>query len=413
MLALPYIIFCLLSYFNSKDIFSPAKIYLAVFFVFFGESLFYFDKQYEFYFIIFMLLFAVFPILVMERLGYRVKEVFDSRIVVRICNKQVVRLWILTSIPVLAQIYFIIEMGGLLTYISGIGSRVSLWKGFGVFLLLIKLINIINYIYFVKIVTTENSKKHKILFMANFIVFTLLALLSGSRSMLLWNLVFMGVYYHYLINRISIPKASLLFGFVIFIAMVLGVLRDGYSVDESGFNSGINIEGKVLNMSNFTYGTKPVYLLLEMDELPELSLGKTYLTVFTNLIPRKIWPNKPDPGGIIFTRDFLDDPFEGNSYYSTGIVGEAFINFGYTFGTVFFFMQLIVMYLIFLRYIQKINTTAMLVNSPEDFAIYPFILFGLPAYLYAEFTTNTLSTFFFKVLLFILLIKFTNWKVRG
>lgn len=304
-------------------------------------------------------------------------------------------------------------MGGIVSYISGIGSRVSLWKGFGVFLLLIKLINIINYIYFIKIINSNPSKNHKLLFLLNFTIFIGLSLLSGSRSMLLWNIVFMGVYYHYVVNRINITKATSLFFSVVVVAMVLGVMRDGYSMDDTGFQAGVSVEDKVLNMSNFTYGTKPIYLLLEKEEITQLSYGKTYLTVFTNLIPRALWPGKPDPGGIVFTRDILNDPFEGNSYYSTGIIGEAFINFGYAFGVLFFMIQLFIMYFMMFYYVRKLTLKNIIEKNPESFGVYPFLLFGLPAYLYAEFTTNTLSVFFFKVLIFHFVLFFVNGKLKN
>ena len=45
-------------------------------------------------------------------------------------------------------------------------------------------------------------------------------------------------------------------------------------------------------------------------------------------------------------------------------------------------------------------------------AIYPFMLFGIPAYTYAEFTTNTLSVFLFKVVEFIILYYLVTIKFK-
>lgn len=412
MLTIPFIFLSFLSYITSKDIFSPSKIYLVIFFVFFGEAIFSIDKSSYFYFICFILLIFSLVLMVLEKNGLRISFVNLKKEDKLDINKgEVLTIWLLTMVPVSAQILFINEMGGLVSYIAGIGARVSLWKGFGIYLLLIKLINIINLIYFIKVVSRKVTSFDKLFYLANFSIFVCLSLLSGSRSMLLWNLVFMTIYYHYIIKPISLPKALSMFFLVVLTAMVMGVIRDGYSIDDSGsFSSGVSVEEKLINPANFTYGTKPIHLLLELNELNELSHGKTYLTVFTNLIPRSVFPNKPDPGGVVFTRDILNDPFEGNSYYSTGIVGEAFINFGYELGIIFVFFQLFIIYFFMSLYVKKLNASV----KPEKlelFGVYPFILFGLPAYLYAEFTTNTLSIFFFKVFIFYFLLMLINRKL--
>ena len=66
-----------------------------------------------------------------------------------------------------------------------------------------------------------------------------------------------------------------------------------------------------------------------------LSYGMTYLTAITNLVPRSIWPSKPDPGGVVFTRDYTNGMYDEFNQYSTGLFPEAIINFGMIGGFIF------------------------------------------------------------------------------
>ncbi|KZK65183.1 hypothetical protein A1L58_08495 [Shewanella baltica] len=412
MYGIIFVFLLILSFLSSKDVFSPAKIYLAVIFVFFGDSIFTESNNYSFQLIMLVVYLFSLIIMIFEKFGLSDTGVGLKRNVF-LPRNIVFRIWLITLIPVIAQFLFISKMGGVNSYLFSIAERVNSWKGFGVYLLLIRLISVISYCYFFHMITHIVKKKHIYLFLVHFSIFVTLALLSGSRSMLLWNLVYMVVLYHFISKKISLSKALMSFGVVVFLAMILGALRDGYTVNESGFSSGLEVSTEVLNMANFTYGTKPIHLLLELNDSYEYSLGKTYITVFTNLIPRGFWPAKPDPGGIVFTRDILGDPFGGFSYYSTGIFGEAFINFGLIGGAIFAVCQLFILYLVLFLYISKLNICSASARYNNMICYYPFLLLGIPAYLYAEFTTNTLSMLFFKMFLFFLVLKFTIIKVKG
>ncbi|WP_335911635.1 O-antigen polymerase [Shewanella indica] len=408
-----FLILSVLSLLSTKDVFSPAKIYLAVIFVFFGDSIFSNSKDVSFELVISIIFIFGFLLIIAEKLGFKIKNnKFKSESFETLPKAIVYKLWFLTLIPVVAQILFIYQMGGITGYFISIGERVYAWKGFGVYLLLIRLISIISYCYFYYMMIHVSNRKNKIFFLLHFLIFISLALLSGSRSMLLWNLVYMVILFHYMRHRVNFGKALLSFGVVVFLAMMLGAIRDGYKMDDNGFSTGVDFSEKLLNMANFTYGTKPIHLLLDINDGYDYSMGKTYLTIFSNLVPRGLWPDKPDPGGIVFTRDILGDPFGGFSYYSTGIFGEAFINFGLVFGSIFAVVQLFILYLFFAKYISSVNNSKEISKYRNLIGYYPFLLLGIPAYLYAEFTTNTLSMFFFKIFLFYLVIKFTRVRVK-
>ncbi|WP_278182906.1 O-antigen polymerase [Vibrio misgurnus] len=402
-----------LSLISTKDVFSPGKIYLAVIFVFFGDAIFSNATNISFQLIISILLIFGFLIICAEKFGFKIQlNKFNAAPREVLPKSFVYKLWLLTLVPVVAQILFVYQMGGITGYFISIGERVYAWKGYGLYLLLIRLISIISYCYFFYMMIHSSNRKNKLLFTLHFMIFISLALLSGSRSMLLWNLVYMVILYHYMRYRVNFGKALLSFGIVVFLAMMLGAIRDGYKMNDDGFSTGIELSEKLLNMANFTYGTKPIHLLLDINENYDYSFGKTYLTVFSNLVPRGLWVNKPDPGGIVFTRDILGDPFGGFSYYSTGIFGEAFINFGLIAGSIFAVVQLFILYLFLAKYISNVNNSRDSFEYRKLIGYYPFLLLGIPAYLYAEFTTNTLSMFFFKIFLFYLVVKFTCLRIK-
>lgn len=407
LFVLIFIFLVILSIFSSRDIFSPAKIYISILFVFFGEVLFYQSASLEFNLVILIVYTFALLLIILEFLGLKVDLKSDKYLPIK-KTSIVRRLWLLTIVPLVAQYILIAEMGGLSGYLISITERVYAWKGYGIYLMLIRLISVISYFYFAQLIISKPDFKGKLLFAFHFCIFVALALLSGSRSMLLWNIVYMVILHHYLVKRVTYKYATIIFLMVISSAMVLGTLRDSFSVDESGFSSGVDFEKNVLNMSNFSYGTKPIELLISLDDEYEIELGSTYLTVFTNLIPRSIWPGKPDPGGIIFTRDILGDPFGGFSYYSTGLFGEAFINFGLEFGSIFALLLFSFLYYLYFIYISIMNKQ----GTVFQISIYPFLLLGLPAYLYAEFTTNTLSILFFKISLFYFVYKFTTVRFK-
>src|SRR5690606_36035043 len=113
-------------------------------------------------------------------------------------QKMVLRIWILSLIPIMAQMYLINSIGDFSAFISSINSRVVSWQNFGTAILLIKLINVLNYLYFIIIIKFKPISRRNVLFyLAHLILFVGISLLAGSRSTLLWNFVFMLMFYNF------------------------------------------------------------------------------------------------------------------------------------------------------------------------------------------------------------------------
>ncbi|MCA4001957.1 oligosaccharide repeat unit polymerase [Vibrio vulnificus] len=399
------------SFYRNIDVFSPSKVYLVIFATFFGEVFWKVQVDLVINLIIFSLLIFSLLIILLESHVPIINNgrgfSFDSRKI----KKIVFKLWVCSAVPIIAQLYLLSKFGGLELFVSSIGGRVVEWQGLGPIISLIKLLNILNYIYFIIIVKSSPSRLNKVLFLSHFVIFIFVALLSGSRSNLLWNFVFMLVFYHYSVKNTNVVKASILFLLVLTLAMIIGVARSGYSIEDGKLKSGVDLQEKVLNMSNFKYGLQPLHKILEFDEISNPQLGLTYLTAITNLVPRSIWPGKPDTGGVIITRDYFDDPFGGFSNYTTGLFPEAIINFGFVVGFIFAIVLISFMHILLLlsqRAMKKRDGYDLLVMQ----GVYPFLLFGIPSYIYAEFTTNTISMLLFKVGMFLLIFKFVTNKIK-
>ena len=115
--------------------------------------------------------------------------------------------------------------------------------------------------------------------------------------------------------------------------------------------------------------------------------GLTYLTVFTNIIPRAMWPGKPDTGGVILTKEYKGE-FGGTSHTSTGIIPEAIMNFGVPLGIIvgtFQYGALVGgLLLYYIRYRQRLLT-----NAPYKFidsVRFAYISWGMMGLIVGEFT---------------------------
>jgi hypothetical protein len=176
-------------------------------------------------------------------------------------------------------------------------------------------------------------------------------------------------------------------------AMIIGVLREGVKLDDSQISTGLDSNDPVLTMSIFNYGVQPLHILLSAGDL-QLANGSTLLSVLTNPIPRNWWPEKPDTGGVFFTKKYTDDAWDGASNLTPTFLGEGVINFGWLGGLVFYLvLDLLLMYFVVHRY----KTTLARLRPPPtaataiDLVIYVLLMWTAVALLAGE-VTNTVQT---------------------
>lgn len=396
MLLLLWCLLVVLSLLCNKDIFSPAKFYLLNLGVYFGMIFF---KRYDEKIYLFYLLFLLLGLgLIIFEPKLKTKGKFESVLRVNIRNpnaplkKCILMIWILSSIPLLAQLYLIHYVGNIYSYINNIGLRVVIWQGMGIVLELIKLYGVIDLFYFSILVTTKDVKiKQWVAFILHFGIFLVLGFLSGSRGGLLWNIVFMLMAYHYLRKKISIKKVLVCFSVLIIISSILGIARNGYKITANGFQTGLSTSQQTFDLKQFEYGIKPIQLIYNV-KTTQLEYGKTYITPLTNIIPRKIWPNKPDTGGIIFTKRYAGDAWGGYSHLSTGIIAEGTINFGIIWGPVVGIIIFILIMRFLVNYYKKI-IIAEYTNIKDLLLIitYIYLVTSLPGLIKSEWTNVILD----------------------
>ena len=123
-------------------------------------------------------------------------------------------------------------------------------------------------------------------------------------------------------------------------------------------------------------------------------LGKTYVSAITNLVPRSIWPDKFDTGGIEFNEYYLNDKYEGLSYISPSLFGELVLNFGLQSSIILYPISILALLIIGIILARKM-----------DILYYPILSVGMPGYFYTEFTGHTMSFVYFKLILIACLIR--------
>jgi hypothetical protein len=192
--------------------------------------------------------------------------------------------------------------------------------------------------------------------------------------------------------------------------MVLAVSFLGFvrSVYKPAADTKVDFESKesYFNWKGFEYGLIGIEAVFERGA-HNIHFGKTYLSVFSNFVPRKIWPDKPDTGGAIFTAEYMDDQWGGSSVATPGILGEGMINFGATAGILFGYFAIISLNFGVIRvyarvkYSNKYNFSRMMTGI--HVLIYIIILKYVNGLMVGEFTMTTM--YFTMSLIVIIMLK--------
>ena len=385
-----------LSLWAVRDIFSPDKLMFAALGLFFG-GIFFEDYSLGISVVYALLLVASMTVIVAFAPILRSTQ---SKLIARAPNREPggngmpffgYGFFWLVSLPALAaQVVLIEHFGGIVGYVNILVLRVKELEGLGWLTSIIRTFSIIDLIYFSYLVTRRKLTVSVIVsYVIHFLIFVLLALLTGSRGSLLVNLVLMAMVYHHSVRRISARWLLTLAVSTLLIASVLEVARQGVAFGEEGLITGLSEERqdeKKMSYEWAKYGINPLELLLNADRVT-MYYGLTYLTVFTNIIPRAMWPGKPDTGGVILTKEYKGE-FGGTSHTSTGIIPEAIMNFGVPLGIIvgtFQYGALVGgLLLYYIRYRQRLLT-----NAPYKFidsVRFAYISWGMMGLIVGEFT---------------------------
>ncbi|QLG87004.1 hypothetical protein HQ393_01410 [Chitinibacter bivalviorum] len=401
----------LCSWSSNKDLFSPVKIYM-LYSVFFYSGIYVNEVQWQTLFCYLLTILSVAVCLYFEP-KFNVESLSSSHVLN--CNKVYGFIWFLTIPGIVAKCYLIYLSGGLAEYISSLVFRVRDWAGLGPVTLLFGIVPALNLLYFNFIfMDTHRTKTKVFLYGVHFCVFLSIGLLTGSRSFIATIIFGQVLSYNYIVRPVKIKWAAIAFVGISLFAGVLGAIRDDFG---SVATTGDLDFDKKLESTHTTYGIIPLEIIFSTN-VEELQLGATYLTVFTNLIPRVLYPSKPNTGGVVFTEVYAGNQLQGLSNLATGSITEGVMNFGLL-GGVFF--GVLINLLLFI--VGCIFYRLMVLNKglksflAVNVILYFYLVIAVSRFSYSEFTDvvlTTLTSALFPVWLVYLWVKYRgNGIVRG
>lgn len=389
----------------NSDVFSPAKLFLLFFLMFHG-GIFFVETATLTKALILCILLAGSSLILMEGLRPRNDEMvrlIRSRRQHRIAQTGPdfsLVFWAMSIPSVLAQLYMINEFGGLVGYFNSLGMRVMEWSGYGWARVLINLMTPINVVFFAVGLTRSRSTNWWLSYGMHFVLVLLVGALSGSRSSLLAVFAFQLISYHYLRGPVSSRVASALAGGLVFSAMVLGVVRQGIRWDAGGLSLSEASAAERFSFATFYYGVDPLDMIVTNMQMP-LAYGSTFLSLFTNWIPRATWPDKPDTGGVFFTKNYAANQWDGFSNLTPTFLGEWVINFGWAAGVIGFALSLSIILAILNRLYRNYLAQAISRSSQlaaVDVVIFIHVVWNAMALIPGEVTNVAMNFLLFQLL---------------
>ena len=399
----------------NRDIFSPAKFYhlsLTVFFldIFLSEHNGYVYAVY-FGYILVGFLFSILEVSMRPASGaVCIRPQSSDRVPARF----VVTLWAISMIPILAYTSLIHITGGFESLAEIIAFRVAKWQGLGILVALAKLIGPINLVYFTLglVYTPRRPRLWWLLYGLHLLLFLGNALLLGGRSFMLMQPLMMIVIYNYLRKPIRLRVVLVAGILLLAIASFLGTVRNNLArldIDADVFE----MSGETFNLKMFSYGTMPLDIVFT-GEFSDCQYGATFLSALTNFIPRKIWPGKFDPGGVVLTKFAHGKSYAGTYNLSPGIVAESILNFGPVAGIFCGFAILLIaasmMVWAYYRLLRKSGRSEGL-NRIFSAVLYVYLAIIPGALLWGEFTTvfvgRTMRITFLAMIIVILKMRMT------
>ena len=162
------------------------------------------------------------------------------------------------------------------------------------------------------------------------------------------------------------------------IASVYGVVRETVKFEDGVFSLGLQQEeggeARFYKKEWMHAGTWPLMMVVNAEQV-NLHWGLTYATVVTNFVPRAIWPEKPPPGGVVFTNEYAPGFYDEYSHFASGLYPEAIMNFGKEFGVIFGSAQLFLLCYVLSRFCRRI--TRQLARNRSHFRVGGLCVFDM------------------------------------
>lgn len=381
---------------TNRDLFSPAKFFLFSFFLF-HVGAFDNDHALEVWLLLVLVLFVGIAASLFEVLNVPVRArsvTGPGKPVDKESGRYFKALWMLSIPAVLAQAFMIQNFGGIEGYIGSLALRVVEWRGLGWAKTLIATIAIVNVAYFAVGLTRPRSNRWWVGYALHFVIVLTLGVLSGSRSGMLNVFAMQLLTYHYVKREVRLRAAITVTVALVLSGLVLGVVRDGFKLEEGELTTGLTDAEQVFSIPTLKYGVTPLDILVDAGPL-QLAYGSTLVSLFTNAIPRDLLPDKPDTGGVFFTKNYTGDEWDGASNLTPTLLGEFVINFGWFIGVpVYVIVYVLLMYAVvrFYRRTRARLQAAPGCSSALQFVVYLQCMWSVVALMTGEVTNVVLTT---------------------
>lgn len=398
----------LISFKKNKDLFSPSKIFLITFLIFYLHS-FLFKQSFAISSLIILVLLTN-SICILKEKNY-IFHVKPNIINIIDLNKIIFGIWFLSVPSIFSFLYLVKISGGLDQFMAGYGNRLLDWKGHGIAVILMSWVYVLNLLYF-SIILLSRSRKIFWYYICHFILSSVFGLASGSRSTILFLFLNQLIIFHYLKKPVKPIKCFALTLGLVLAGLLLGTVREkGFSTTLDSLKTGDNFS-EILNTASFSYGIKPLEVILSADS-PNIACGMTFISGFTNFIPRKIWPSKLETGGVYLTKEYLDDEWDGASYMTPTFLGEWILNFGLTSGIIGFIFSSTTISLFLAKIYKSLKhqlSALKNINLVIHLNLYIATVISLTGLQIGEFTNTITNLFFAKILPIILLKNLIMYK---
>jgi oligosaccharide repeat unit polymerase len=300
------------------------------------------------------------------------------------------------------SVYYIFSLG----IDSYIQDRLTLETGNG-FVLLMSHWLYISVIIFFFILQLNTYKKYNILLITLFIISFVLTIIyytinSNRNSLFLLVLILLIVYFVFNKKKVDLSKLNFFDKMKFFIVIVIATLFFQYQGNERKANQMDNskVESGFIEGMNGAFGNHENIVWLILHKF-DLQFGATYLSGFTNFIPRSIWPDKPLGSGPVLKNMISPGSYvvgrKGNSSVTTGLFTESLMNFGLIGMTPFSLLYGLFIKFFYLKLMKSKNILQFLM------LLYLMLLLNSQFY-YAEFA-GFLSRTIFTIIPFFLLNK--------
>ena len=296
------------------------------------------------------------------------------------------------AIGIALYLYLLLQSGGLLFYLENVYRINDLLMGNYYLFLMAK-----TFLFSALIICyawAQETLSIRYVFGAYFLllVMFLFGITTGYRGTIFMPILGMMIVRHYSPSRISYEKYFLILFIVVNVSLIPLYSITRYSSSELGNYDAVESDDDhaMVYALNRYYGVESFALIIDkIDHGLELQYGKTILSIFYEVIPRGIWPDKPFSTGFLFVDIFMPDYFlsrlvagmstlPGELYWNFSLIGMLismffiglFFKISYSYFTMNLNKSTILVYLPFVIYAFAVNEGSIAGHAVTDLISY-------------------------------------------